>query len=165
LAAVSIAQSFQLKLDSDLDDLFQQELRRMEQEKSSSTEWSQMFRHSEENLFMAAILRWGYKLPRLQQLYPYLLAKALERSPERVARAVSEWKAFVDECYLSKDRAVPDYPEFIEIQEAIRKYGRSKFVGMLHAAQKDVKVFLKRVSSWIWKKHMALRRIGHQNAR
>ena len=50
-SAISIAESFfpeglellGCKLDSNLDELFQQELRRIEQDESSSTEWSQMF--------------------------------------------------------------------------------------------------------------------------
>lgn len=147
-----------------MDDLFQQELRRIEQEKSSSTEWSQMFRHSKENHFMAAILRWGYELPRLQQVYPDLLAKALKRSPERIAGAVSEWKAFMDELYLSKGRPVPDYPEYMEIQKAIEKYKRSKLVHTIQVAQKDLMAFFK-LRSWIWKIYMTLWVTRHQNTR
>jgi hypothetical protein len=147
-----------------MDDLFQQELRRIEQEKSSSTEWSQMFHHSKENHFMAVILRWGYELPRLQQVYPDLLAKALERSPERIARAVSEWKAFTDELYLSKG-PVPNYPEYMEIQEAIEKYKRSNLVRMIQVAQRDLMTFFKKLHSWIWKRYMALWGIRHQNMR
>jgi hypothetical protein len=148
-----------------MDDLFQQELRRIEQEKSSSTEWSQMFRHSKENHFMTAILRWGYELPRLQQVYPDLLAKALKRSPERIAAAVSEWKAFTDELYLSKGRPVPDYPEYVEIQEAIEKYKRSKLVHMIQIAQKDLMAFFKQLRSWIWKRYMAVWGTRYQNTR
>ena len=155
LSAVSIAQSFfgwgeKLKLDNDLDVFFQQELSRIEQEKSCSREWSQMFCQSEENHFIATILRWGFELPKLEQLYPELLRKALYRSPERIARAASEWKIFIYEFYLNKGLPVPDFPVYMEIQEALRKYRESRFKRILRTVQICLMGFFEKLGSWFY---------------
>lgn len=64
LSAISIAESLApealyLKFDAEQDELFQQELRRLEQQNSGSTKWSQMFAYSKENQFLFDILRLG----------------------------------------------------------------------------------------------------------
>jgi len=141
LSAVSIAESFfpqgfgllGCKLDNNLDDLFQQELRRIELEKSSSTEWSQMFLHSKENIFLFEILLTDHKFLELREIYPDLLAQVLYRSSENLALAASEWRAFASQLYLDRNCTIPDYPDFVEIQEALGIYGRSK------------------VERWLWK--------------
>jgi hypothetical protein len=145
LSAISIAESFlpqgpevlQCKLDGELDELFQQELRRIEQEKSSSTEWSQMFLHSRENRFLLDILRMGRNFLELKETYPDLLAKALHRSPENLALAASEWRAFTTEYYLDKNLTIPDYPDYVEIQEALGIFGRSKLKRWLHKLKRN----------------------------
>lgn len=73
------------------------------------------------------IVRFGYGFKKLQKNHPRLLTEALRRSPENLARAASEWKAFTDEIYINRDIAVPDYPMYVEIKEALGLYGRSKF--------------------------------------
>lgn len=47
-----------------------------------------------QNKFLADILRLGCTLPDLRFHHPDLLAEALYRSPERLAIAASDWKAF-----------------------------------------------------------------------
>jgi hypothetical protein len=134
LSAVSIAESFfpqgfeilGCKLDGNLDDLFQRELRRIEQEKSSSTEWSQMFLHSRENLFLFEILLTNRSFLELREIYPDLLAQALCRSSENLALVASEWRAFASRFYLDRNHTIPDYPDFVEIQESLGIYGRSR---------------------------------------
>ena len=134
VSAVSIAESFfpqgfeilGCKLDSNLDDLFQRELRRIEQEKSSSTEWSQMFMHSRENLFLFEILLTDRNFLQLRKIYPDLLAQALCRSSENIALVASEWRAFASRFYLDINYTIPDYPDLVEIQESLGIYGRSK---------------------------------------
>src|SRR5438046_7793714 len=107
LSAISIAQSFipphyqnlGWKLDPKLNLLFHQELSRIEWEKSSSRQWSQMFRHSKENQFLFDILRLGSSFSRLQDSYPDLFAEALYRSPETLTLAKSEWTTFANQFY------------------------------------------------------------------
>jgi hypothetical protein len=113
-------------LDPELDDLFQQELSRIEQENSHSTEWSQMFLQSKENSFLFEILRIGNPFTTLRVNHPILLAEALLRSPGRIVQAAAEWKEFTQENYLDKGLSVPNYSQFIEIQEALGLYGQSR---------------------------------------
>jgi hypothetical protein len=135
LSTISIAQSFfpehiqklGLKLDTKLDVLFQQELSRIEWEKSSSTKWSQMFLHSKENMFLFDILRLGHPLSTLRKDYPDLIAETLYRSSEALAFAKSEWTAFVDDYYIASGLQLPEYPQYVEVQEALGLYGRSQF--------------------------------------
>src|SRR5205809_8046650 len=66
LSVISIAQSFipphyqnlGWKLDPKLNLLFHQELSRIEWEKSSSRQWSQMFRHSRKTNFCLIFYDW-----------------------------------------------------------------------------------------------------------
>jgi hypothetical protein len=66
-------------------------------------------------------------LPYLRRKYPDLLAEALHRNPETLALAASEWKSFVDEYFPEGNYTVPDRSQYVEIQEALGIYGRSKF--------------------------------------
>ena len=132
LSAISIAQSFfpeesGIKLDGNLDEFFKQELSRIEQERSSSTEWSQMFVHSKENLLLFDILRLGNGFRELRKNHADLLVEVLHRSTEKLALAATEWKAFTHEFYIDQGLPVPDYPQFVEIQEALGLYGQSQF--------------------------------------
>ena len=132
-------------LNSTQAQLFQDELTRIEQEKSSSSEWSQMFLHSRENMFLHDILK-GEGFPVFQQKYPELLMEALHRSAETLTLAASEWKAFVEDFFRDKGRAVPDSPLYVEIQEGIGIYGGSSFERFVRrlkgTAQKRGNVFL-----------------------
>lgn len=145
LSAISIAESFfpepfqklGLKLDSELDDLFRQELSRIEWEKSSSTQWSRMFLHSRENTFLFDMLRLGHGLTILRKDYPDILADALYRSSETLALAESEWMKFADEFFTSRGFQVPEYPQYVEIQEALGLYGRSRFERILRKLKRN----------------------------
>ena len=145
LSTISIAQSFfpediqklGLKLDTKLDVLFQQELSRIEWERSSSTQWSQMFLHSKENQFLFNMLRFGHPLSTLRKDYPDLMAEALYRSSETLALAESEWKAFVDDYYIASGLQLPAYPQYVEVQEALGLYGRSQFERTLRRLKRN----------------------------
>jgi hypothetical protein len=164
LSTISIRESFfpvwvnrgGLNLDSKLDDLFRQELSHIEWEKSSSTKWSQMFLHSEENRFLHDILRWGSGLSRLQRDYPDLLPEILYRSPEKLALAESAWNYLAQRLYTSAGVEPPDYPQLIEIQEGLGLYGRSQFARILHRLKRNV---LKRWNVMVDKLRSKFRRI------
>ena len=51
------------------------------------------------------------------------LAEALHRSPETLEQAASEWEAFADELFRNKGRVIPDWPQYVEIQEGVGIYG------------------------------------------
>jgi hypothetical protein len=131
LSAISIAQSFfpkesEIKLDDNLDELFKQELSRIEQERKLSSEWPQMFVHSKENLLLFDILRLGNGFTELRKNHASLLIEILRRSTEKLALAETEWKAFAHEFYIDQGLPIPDYPQFIEIQESLGLYGHSR---------------------------------------
>jgi hypothetical protein len=130
LSAISIEEFWvfpKARLDNNQAQLFQDELCRIEREKSGSTKICQMFLQSRENMFLNDILNWGESLPYLQQKYPELLAEALHRTPGTLALAASEWKSFMNEYFMDRNRKVPDWPRYVEIQEALGIYGQSQF--------------------------------------
>lgn len=96
------------------------------EQNASFTEWSEMFLDSKENQFLGQILR-----PRkrnfgdLRWQHGRLLAEALRRTPEALELAASAWKVFVSDYF--RDRPVPDWPQYVEIQEGLGLYGRSPF--------------------------------------
>jgi hypothetical protein len=117
------------KLDSKQARFFQSELSRLEQESFSSTEWSQMFIHSKENQFLFFLLRprTGMTFAYLRQEYPEILSEALHRSPETLGLAASEWKAFKNNYFVSRGRPVPDWTQYVEIEEALALHELSLF--------------------------------------
>jgi hypothetical protein len=133
LSAISIKEfllpTSRFILDSNQDILFQSELHRIEREKLSSTEWSRMFLKSKENAFLNNLLqpRQGCTFVKLQQKYPKFMADALDRSPEALNLAASEWKYFTYDVFESRGIPVPDLPQYVEIQEGLGIYGRSNF--------------------------------------
>jgi hypothetical protein len=166
LSTISIAQSFfservqklGIKLDAKLDALFRQELNRMEWERSSSTQWSQMFQHSKENTFLFHILRLAHGLPALQEDYPEFLAEALRRSPETLALAESEWKAFSYEFYTDVGLPMPDNPQYVEIQEALGLYGRSQLERTLRRLKRNGIKWWNVFADKLWSKLAEFRR-------
>jgi len=159
LSAISIAESFapegNLKLDPELDELFRQELSRLEQKHSGSTKWSQLFEQSRENLFLFDILRVGYNFTKLRDKYPDLLSEALLRNSERLSEAHAEWGEFTREKYLSNGLGVPAYPHFVQIQEALGLYGRFKLERTLRRIKRSIQhhycVLFDRVKAWLSK--------------
>jgi hypothetical protein len=111
-------------LNKDNDQYFQTELTRIEQERSSSSEFSHMLLHSREHMFLREILFHGAKLDFLSLKYPELLSEALERSSENLALAASLWTEFSHTFFTSRDCGVPDLPLYVEIQEGLGIYGR-----------------------------------------
>ena len=127
LSALSIEESLweapEVKLDRKQARLFQSELSRIEQERSFSTQWSQLFQHSKENEFLFDILRSGCSIADLRWKYSEFLAEALHRSPETLEQAASEWETFVDEFFRNQGRVIPNWPQYVEIQEGVGIYG------------------------------------------
>jgi len=111
-------------LNKDNDQYFQTELIRLEQERSSSSEFSHMLLHSREHMFLREILFHGAKLDFLSLRYPELISEALERSSEDLALAASLWTEFSQTFFTSRGCGVPDLPLYVEIQEGLGIYGR-----------------------------------------
>ena len=139
------------KLDSKQAQFFQSELSRLEQESFSSTEWSQMFLHSKENQFLFFILRprKGMTFAYLRQEYPEILSEALHRSPETLGLAASEWKAFTNNYFVSRGRPVPDWPQYVEIEEALALHELSLFETVLRRFKRTAQKWLK-ICGRVW---------------
>ena len=86
-----------------------------------------MFVRSKENLLLFDILRLGNGFTELRKNHADLLVEVLRRSTEKLALAATQWKAFAHEFYIDQGLPVPDYPQFVEIQEALGLYGQSQF--------------------------------------
>jgi hypothetical protein len=112
-------------LDDENVQFFNSELTRVELERSSSTNLSQMYLHSEENLFLSEILFRRVDFRFLRWRHPLLLLEALRRSPETIAMAALLWAEFSNLFYIGRGRPVPDLPQYVEIQEGLGIYGRS----------------------------------------
>jgi hypothetical protein len=133
------------KLDSKQAQLFEHELSRLEQEAFFFTEWSQMFLHSKENQVLFFLLRRtkGMTLAYLRRKYPEIMSEALYRSPETLKLAASEWKVFTDEYFISHGWPVPDWPQYVEIQEELELYERSSFERTLRRFKRNAQKWLK----------------------
>ena len=112
-------------LASDQDTHFQKELRRIEKERSNSSQLSRSFIDSKENLFLSDILTRARSLRNIQEDHPRILREAISRTPQTIAMAAAEWNAFVEEFYADQGLPVPDWPQYIEIQESLGLYGRT----------------------------------------
>ena len=118
LSAISLGENFfpsesGYRLDSDLDEQFQQELCRLEEKDSSSTKWCQMFLLSRENRFTFDIVRMGCTLAELRESHPALLEAALYRSPVSISLAAIEWEEMAAEFYHSKGGIIPDKSVYV----------------------------------------------------
>lgn len=112
-------------LASDQDMHFRKELRRIEQERSNSSWLSRLFMDSEENRFLSDILTRGRSFRNIQEHHPRILQEAIGRTPQTIAMAAAEWNAFAKEFYTGQGLPVPDWPQYIEIQESLGVYGRT----------------------------------------
>ena len=115
-----------------------------------------MFLHSRENRFLFDILRMGRNFLELREIYPDLLAEALHRFSENLTLTASEWRAFTADFYLDKNLTIPDYPEYVEIQEALGICGRFKlerwFRKLKRNALKRWNVFIDKYWPGCWKR-------------
>lgn len=139
------------KLDNKQVQFFQSELTRLEREYFSSTEWSQMFLYSRENQFLFFLLRprKGMTFAYLKQEYPEIVSEALHRSPETLGLAFSEWKAFKNSCFISRGRPVPDWPQYMEIEEAFALHELSSFEIILRRFKRTAQKWLK-ICGRVW---------------
>jgi hypothetical protein len=100
-----------------------------------------MFLQSEENRFLFKILRprkIGYHLRDLRSEFPKIFDEAVHRSQETLEMAESEWELFADEFYRNRGLLVPDWPNYVEIQEGLGIYGRSPFERKLRKLKRRI---------------------------
>jgi len=158
-SALSIADTFvkprsRYGLYPEVEELFRQELSRIELERSSSTEFSSMFLHAKENLFLFYVLRRAFSFIALRHYHPEFLEEALVRNSATLALAAVEWKEFAQENFLSKGLPIPSCPLYVQIQEGLGLYGRWEWERKLRRikrlAQKRLALFVDHL--WRWRR-------------
>jgi hypothetical protein len=93
-------------------------------------------------------------IEHLERRHPRILKEALHRSTETLAMATAEWKTFSDEVYGNRGLAVPDLPEYVEIQETLGLYGRTQLERTLRKMRRK----LQRRWNLLFHRHPALER-------
>lgn len=133
LSAISIEETITCepqtaKLNEMQIQMFLDELTRIEQNNRGTNELAQLFRQSTENKFLFDILRPRpeFTFQKLRRQYPRLMADALRRSKQSIDLAASQWNIFTTEMYTDRGQPIPDWPQYIEIQEGLGLYGRSR---------------------------------------
>ena len=156
-------------LNETQDELFRIELLRIEQNRSSSDQFSMLYQlESEQHLEeLHYILNWTREAINDDLLlFPDLANKALDRSPARLARAAAEWNSFANEFYTMRGRPVPDWPMYVQIQEDFGIYGKTRLHRLGRFLKRRLQERLKRVLEraclqypqweWIAQKHCYL---------
>ena len=149
LSAISIEETITCephaaKLNEMQVQMFLDELNRIEQNNRSTNELAQLFRQSTENKFLFDILRprAEFTLDNLRRQYPRLMTDALHRSKQAIDLAASQWNIFTTEMYTDRGQPIPDWPQYIEIQEGLGLYGRSRL-------ERVVRKFKRRTQKWL----------------
>jgi hypothetical protein len=133
-----------LYLNKTQNAIFFKELHRIESERLSSDYLSTLCQDSERNLFLyflygnlndLEVFRGTSLEVRVYDL--------LDRSPERLARAASEWKLFSQKFFINRGRPVPDWPLYVEIQEGLGIYGNSRLHRLQRVLKRKVQLRLK----------------------
>jgi hypothetical protein len=148
LSAISLhARMFQhmkVTVDLNLDqiDFFSQEITRLERERSSSDTLSQLQLNSDsdENVFLIDLIT-STRFSRIREKHGTSLAEALKQSPDTLAGAAAAWTCFADTFFRNRGRPVPDWPIYVEIQEALGIYG--KFGQYRRMMKKNIQEHLK----------------------
>jgi hypothetical protein len=117
-------------LNETQDELFRTELLRIEQNRSSSDQFSILHQESKRHLFLDDLHYIHNWTPEAINdhllLFPDLVKEALNRSPVRLARAAVEWNSFANQFYTMRGRPVPDWPMYVQIQEDFGIYGKTR---------------------------------------
>ena len=132
---------------------FKQSSVELRKERPPPFEFSRIFLHSMENQFLTDILR-----PRLnctfgdlKWKYPDLFREALQRSPEALKIAASEWESFTNKFF--RTQPVPTWPQYVEIQEGLGLYGKSPVERRLRKLKRNIQKRLNMLlDQIIWKK-------------
>lgn len=134
-------------LDREQDNLFLQELARIEKERSDFDTLSTIYANSDENQFIERVLFWtpSINLVFLDVLFPDYFEKAIQRTPEALALAASEWEKLTTTYYRQMERPVPDWPLYVEIQEGLGILGNTPY----HRTQRTLKRKLRRQAKFV----------------
>jgi hypothetical protein len=132
-------------LNENQQELFSQQLDRIEQERISSDLLSQLHLNSEEkNIFLLDIVTMS-NMSIIQQRHSKFMAEALKESPDKLSRAAAAWEGIADTLFRKRGRPVPDWPIYVEIQETLGIYGKLAHQRYRRETKKKIQETLKDV--------------------
>jgi hypothetical protein len=107
---------------------FLDDLASIEQERSSSDNFSRLLLTSKENRFFFQVLLWqGQGLSDFKRFNGEFMEEALRRTPNSLALAASAWDEFTNEFFLSQGHPIPEWSVKSRIQEALGSWNLSGF--------------------------------------
>jgi hypothetical protein len=93
-----------------------EEFERLEYKDSSSNGLSELYSQSHETRFLLHLLCLCWNFSQLKEYFPEIMTEAAREDPADIA---VEWQIFANEFYLSRGNPVPDWPQYVEIQERL----------------------------------------------
>src|SRR5277367_2108618 len=98
---------------------------------------------SDEAFFIYYLHLWG--LNEATEAFPELLREAIQTAAKDPARIASEWQSFATEFYTSRGRPIPDWGQYIEIQEELGLIRQTQFHRLVRQVKKKAQKVLKTV--------------------
>jgi hypothetical protein len=138
---------------------FQDEIERLEQLYPFSPQLSEMYTQtsSVEAVFLCLVMDQMVDIDILRTVNSTLVDSILERYPENLRQIASQWHSFANQFFLSKGRPIPDWPQYINIQQELGLLeNHGHFRSLKQCAQRRLKdvlsVLCKRFPDWSWAK-------------
>jgi hypothetical protein len=141
-----------------LSGIFEDEIERLEQLYPFSPRLSEMYKQtSVEAAFICLVMDQMVDIDILRTVNSTLVDSILERFPENLQQIASQWHSFTDQFFLSKGRPIPDWPQYLKIQQELGLLENSgHFRSLRQCAQRRLKdvlsVLCKRFPDWDWAK-------------
>jgi hypothetical protein len=138
--------------------IFQDEIERSEQLYPFSPRLSEMYAQtSVEAAFLGFVMDQMVDIDFLRTINSTLVDSILERSPENLQQIASQWHSFTNQFFLSKGRPIPDWPQYINIQQELGLLENSgRFRSLRQGVQRRLRdvlsVLRKRFPDWDWEK-------------
>jgi len=98
---------------------------------------------SNEAFFIYYLLLWG--LDDAIKAFPELLREVIQTAAKDPARIAAEWHSFANEFYTSRGRPIPDWDQYIEIQEELGLIRKTQFRRVIRRVKKKAQKVLKTV--------------------
>jgi hypothetical protein len=98
---------------------------------------------SNEAFFIHYLLVWG--LNEAIEVFPELVRDAVQTATKDPARISSEWQSFATEFYTSRERPIPDWVQYIEIQEELGLIGKTRCHRIARRVKREAQIVFKAV--------------------
>ena len=111
-----------------MSQVFQMELERLDQAFPASQRFAHLYYNtSQEAMLLGWIIDKTADVETLRKVNATLVDEILDRSPENLSRITAQWQSFTDVFFIRRGRPVPEWRQYVEIQEALGLVGRSSY--------------------------------------